>query len=252
MIFFTSAPLRSTARGSLRRSPGFALRSLPIAAAVVFGVAPLRAQVGYQPDKSPYEDLKTSQLLTFSFGRLGPGLDPAGVGPKASSLFSLQYDLPVGGPASTFVRYGFAPSTRTVFDPAKPAATRVVGTPNVTTHMIDLGLDVSLTGQKTWHRLLPSVTGGVGIVSDFANADTGAYKFGTKFSFNYGGVMRYVMRNGWVVRADLTNRVWQYQYPDKYFVKASDTTSVLTDTKLRSAWRSNWSTTIGVSMPIFR
>ncbi len=225
-----------------------------LSAALLLAVAPTRveAQVGHLPDKSPYEDVKPGQTLTLSAGRLGVKRDPAKVAPDAGMLFGLRYDLPIGGPAGFFVSYEFAPSQRRVLDPGKPAATRLVGTPNVTTHVVDLGLDVSLTGRKTWHRLMPSLTGGLGLVSDFGGLDTGAYKFGTKFTFAYGAAIKYLLRNGWTIRADATNHIWQYQYPDRYFVKASDTTSVLTDTKARSAWRGNWALSGGVSIPIFR
>jgi hypothetical protein len=99
---------------------------------------------------------------------------------------------------------------------------------------------------------MPSINVGAGIVSDFAKADTGAYKFGTKFSFNYGVSMRYLPRRGPQLRIDATNNFWKYQYPDRYFVKASDTTSILTDTRKREGWRGNWGLSAGVIFPIFR
>lgn len=228
---------------------------LPAAAAVLLllvSAAPAAAQVGYLPERSPYEDQKPGQSIMLSAGRIGVKRDPAKVAPEASPFLALRYELPIGGPAAMYVRYAFAPSERNLFDPARPRATRLVSTPSVTTHLVDLGLDLSLTGQKTWHRLMPSLLGGVGIVSDFASADTGAYRFGTKFSFAYGAAVRYVRRNGWSVRAEASNHIWQYQYPDKYFVVASDTTSILSDTRSRSAWRGNWALSAGISIPIFR
>ena len=38
----------------------------------------------------------------------------------------------------------------------------------------------------------------------------------------------------------------------RYFVKASDTTSVLTDTRNRSSWRGSRTVTVGVTLPLFR
>jgi len=229
-------------------------RTLAVAASFAALVAPavVRGQVGYMPNRSPYEDLVTEQSLSLSVGRLATNSDPANVRPKSSAFYSLLYTLPVGGPASLFVKYGIAPSKRNLFNPENPAKTRLLRTPSVTTHMINIGLDVSMTGQKTFHRFMPSLTGGIGLANDFAKADTGAYRFGTKFSFSYGAALKYFLRNGWALRADVSNNVWQYQYPDLYFVKTADTTSILTDTKSRSAWRSNWALTAGVSVPIFR
>ncbi len=229
-------------------------RLVPLAALLLQAgaVTSLQAQVGHLPSQSPYEDVKPSQLLSASVGWLSAKRDPANVAPDGSPFLGLRYDLPVGGPAALFVRYAFAPSQRNLVDPSKPRATRLVGTPSVTTHLADIGLDVALTGRKTWRHLIPSVNGAVGLVSDFAAADTGAYKFGTKFSFSYGATLRYMLRSGWSVRADVTNQIWQYQYPDRYFVLTSDTTSVLTDTRSRSAWRGNWALSAGLSMPLFR
>lgn len=210
------------------------------------------AQVGHRPDKSPYEDFKIGQTLTIMGGWLAMQRDPAKVAPDASWLAALRYDIGVGGPASLFVRYTGSPSQRQVLVPTNPRPSRVLEAPSVTTHLLDGGLDIALTGKKTWRRLLPSVNGGVGIVSDFASADTGGYRFGTKFSFSYGFSMRYITRGGPQLRVDLTNFIWQYQYPDRYFVLASDTTAILSDTRNRSAWRGNWGLSAGVSIPIFR
>lgn len=236
------------ASGALRASAA----ALLLGALAIPHPTPLSAQVGHLPNRSPYEDIKIGQTLTPMAGRLIMGRDPAGVAPKSSALGAVRWDIGVGGPASLFMRYVAAPSTRQVLNPTEPKAKRVFATPNVTTHLLDAGLDIALTGRKTWHRLLPSLNGGVGIVSDFAKADTGAYRFGTNFSFSYGFSLRYLARRGPQLRIDLTNFIWQYQYPDRYFVKASDTTSILTDTRNRSAWKGNWGMSAGVALPIFR
>lgn len=210
------------------------------------------AQIGHLPEKSPYQDHKIGQTLTVMGGWLAVKGDLARVAPKESWLAGLRYDIGVGGPASLFARYMASPSQRNLLAPSNPRATRIIGTPGVTTHLFDAGLDMSLTGRKTWRQLMPSANVGVGLVSDFAAADTGAYQFGTKFSFNYGFSLRYLPRRGPQIRIDATSHLWQYQYPDRYFVVASDTTSILTDTRNREAWRGNWSLSAGVIFPIFR
>jgi hypothetical protein len=210
------------------------------------------AQVGHLPAQSPYEDVKIGQTVTVMGGWLAVKRDLADVAPKPNWFAGLRYDIGVGGPASLFARYVASPSERNVLVPTNPRTTRILGTPGTTTHLLDAGLDLSMTGRKTWHRLMPSVNLGAGLVSDFAKADTGAYRFGTKFSFSYGLSLRYLPRRGPQLRLDATNFFWQYQYPDRYFVKASDTTSVLTDTRKREGWRANWGLSAGVMFPIFR
>lgn len=241
---------------SSRRSPR--TRRLAVGAiAIAIGAQGLvasaaRAQVGHLPQRSPYQDLEMGQNLSVSGGWLFVKRDPANVAPDPGLFGALRYDIAVGGPASMYLRYTFAPSTRRLLVPANPAPTRVLSTPNVTTQVVDAGIDIALTGRKTWRRLSPSLVGGVGVVSDFAQADTGAYRFGTKFAFTYGGALRFYPGSGLSFRMDITNYTWQYQYPDRYFVQASDSTSVLRDTRARSAYRGNWAVSAGVSIPLFR
>jgi hypothetical protein len=228
-------------------------------AAVVFATAVItlrpvvtHAQVGHLPDRSPYEDFKIGQSLSVLGGWLAVRRDLADVAPTAAWNTGLRYEIGVGGPASLFARYVASPSERRVLAPNNPKATRQLATPGVTTHLMDAGLDISLTGRKTWRHLMPSVSSGVGLVSDFAEADTGGYRFGTKFALNYGFSVRYLPKRGPQFRIDATNFLWQYQYPDRYFVRAADTTSILTDTRNRDAWRANWSLSAGVIVPLFR
>ena len=214
--------------------------------------AVVAAQVGHLPANSPFEDVKLGQNLSIMGGWMAMKRDPADVAPTSSLAAALRYDIAIGGPASLYVRYLVAPSERKLLQPTNPLATRVIGTPGVTTHQLDGGLDLALTGKKTWHRLIPSLNGGAGVVTDFTAADTGSYRFGAKFSFSYGLGLRYLPRKGPMIRVDLTNFMWQYDYPDRSFVKASDTTSVLTDTRNRSAWRGSHTVTVGVTLPLFR
>ncbi len=213
---------------------------------------PARAQVGHLPSKSPYEDVTPGQELTVFSGYFNSQIGAAGVLAKPSIFGGVRYDLPVGGPAVLTTRYSLIPSERTVVDPTKPRRTRVLGTENARTHMVDVGLTVLLTGQKTWHRLIPSVSVGTGLASDFAKADTGGYSFGTKFAFTGGASLRYMLRNNWSVRMDATNYLWRNAYPDAYYAVASDTTAVLRSDVSKKSWGGTWAWSLGVAIPIFR
>ena len=246
---FLSSVSNARARRSVAR---FGVVAIRLVAASLVMPAVLAAQVGHLPANSPFEDVKFGQNLSIMGGWMAMTRDPADVAPLSSLAAALRYDIGIGGPASLYARYVVAPSERKLLQPTNPLAKRVISTPGVTTHQLDAGLDLALTGKKTWHRLIPSLNGGVGVVTDFAAADTGAYRFGTKFSFSYGLSLRYLPRKGPMIRVDLTNFMWQYEYPDRYFVKASDTTSVLTDTRNRSSWRGSRTVTVGVTLPLFR
>lgn len=210
------------------------------------------AQVGHLPNKSPYEDVKVGQDFTFLFGYFNSDVGPAGVLPKASPFGGIRYDLPIGGPGYLTARYILVPSQRDFLLPSKPRRTRVLGSTDTKTHVADVGFTVALTGRKTWHRLLPALSVGTGIASDFAKADTGGYSFGTKFGFTGGGSVRYQLRNGMSIRAEATNYFWRNSYPDSYFAAASDTTRVLTDPRKKKSWDGTWAWSLGLVLPIFR
>ncbi len=228
------------------------------AATVVLALAgaasqPLSAQlVGSEPTRSPFRDLETSQQLTLSAGWFDATRDAARVGPRPAAMFSLRHDIHLAGPAWLTSRYAMVRSERRLIDPGFPAAQRFVRDLPVTHHLADVGLTMALTGRKSWRHVVPTFGTGIGLTSDFTGADLGSYRFGTKFAFTLGPGVRVVLPSGYSLRLDVTNHVYQFQYPSTYFSRASDSTSVLTDTRQRSSWRSNWGFTSGISVPLFR
>lgn len=247
---------------SLHRLPSFLTRASSARArvcAVLLGTTlaasatVLPAQlVGSDPSRSPFRDLVTSQQLTLSVGMLKSANDAANVGPDAAPFFELRHDVHLAGPAWMTTRYGIMRSERRVIDPGLPAGERYQGQQSVTQHIADLGITLALTGQKSWHHVVPTLGGGIGMTSDFSGLDIGGYKFGSKFAFTFGPGVRIALPGGFSLRADATNHVYQFQYPSTFFAAASDSTKVLTDIKQRSGWLSNWSFTTGLSIPIFR
>jgi hypothetical protein len=106
---------------------------------------------------------------------------------------------------------------------------------------------MSLTGARSWHKLVPEVKAGVGFMSDFKSADVGDFKYGTRFALTWGAALRYVPGGRYQLRADFSNRLTSIRYPDLYFrPPASGLTPILTG-KDQSVWRNNPSFTIGIS-----
>jgi hypothetical protein len=130
----------------------------------------LQAQlVGSEPSRSPFRDLEKTQQLTFSLGWFDATTDAAGVGPKPAPVFSLRHDLNIGGPAWLTTRYSAVRTERRVIDPGLPLVDREQGLQSVTHHVADIGLTIALTGRKTWHQLVPTLGGGLGVTSDFGS-----------------------------------------------------------------------------------
>jgi hypothetical protein len=221
--------------------------------AILFGVVallaagPAAAQVGHDPADSPYRDLEHKQEITWLAGYMKARHDPAGVAPRSAAVTGLRYEINLVGPLGLSADLTRSSSERTKLDPAKPLATRTVGTESTPVYAGDIALALDLTGRKSWNHLVPQIRGGLGVVSSSAKDDSSGYAFGTPFAFTFGGGLKFVPGGRLQLRADLTDRVFKLSYPDSYYRKASDNTSVLSDATPRSFYTHHTSLTVGVS-----
>lgn len=215
--------------------------------------APAAAQVGHLPSESPYRDLPWKQALTFFGGGFDTGRDPAGVGPQPGWLAGAKYDIRIGGPIELYARVATAPSSRRLLNPNLPAATRHIGDQKNELFVGDLGLEWNLTGQKSWHRIVPVINGGVGMVSDFHGfPDAGGYRFGSKFMFTWGAGVRYHTDGRWEPRFDFSNYVWQLQYPATYAATLGDGSPGIVSSTKKGTWMGNHLFSLGLSYQLFR
>lgn len=224
------------------------------AAALVVLPAAAHAQVGSLPAQSPFKDIEYRQELTPYAGWFLPGTDPAKVAPRGGPAIGLRYDARIGGPASFTARLTSVFSERRVLDPTKPVATRDLGARKQGLYLADVGLTINLTGQKSWHALVPYTGVGAGIASDFKGVDAGGYKFGTTFAFNFGTGVRWLPTERVQLRADMTDWLYQIQYPNQYYVPTTTNGSdaVLPRSQATSVWKHNLGVTLGVSYLFFR
>jgi hypothetical protein len=225
------------------------------ALAAVAAAAPGAAsQVGHTPEESPYADLVYRHEVTTFTGYLNTRRDPAGVAPRSGPLAGVRYALYLGGPAHLTARVAYARSERTVLDPLEPAVSRVVlPAANVRLLLGDVGVAMSLTGFKSWNRLVPEVNAGLGFVSDFrTQGDVGGFSFGTRFALTLGAGVRYVPSGRFQLRVDVTDNLYRIAYPDLYYRTASDRTAILEPDQEKSLWTHNPSITLGVSYLFWR
>jgi hypothetical protein len=214
---------------------------------------PALAQVGHEPDRSPYVDLDYSQELTPLFGYMRARHDPAGIAPQSAPMVGLRYEITLAGPLAFSSDLTQSFSQRTVLDPARPAATRTRGTSSAGVTALDIALAMNLTGQKSWHDLVPQVRGGLGLVHSSAQDDSSGFAFGTPFAFSIGGGLKFVPGGGRVqVRADVTDRIFKLSYPSTYYRLASDNTAVLPATTASNFYTHHTALTVGVSYRLAR
>jgi len=221
--------------------------------AFLFGVValiaalPAAAQVGHDPASSPYRDLEHKQELTWLFGYVRARHDPAGVAPRSALTTGVRYELNLVGPLALSADVTRTFSERNVIDPAKPRATRDLGTEGAAVWAADVALALDLTGRKSWHHLVPQLRGGLGAMSSGAKDESSGFSFGTPFAFTFGGGLKFVPGGRLQLRMDVTDRVFKLSYPDSYYRNASDNTSVLDPTTPRSFYTHHTGLTVGVS-----
>ncbi len=232
--------------------------AISLATALVLS-APLAAQditvVGHRPPASPFRDVKPSQHITVLGGYFDAQQDEIGATPRGGALIGLRYDIPVSGPAEFFARAQRVSSHRMAFDAALPAATRSLGDQSVALYIADLGFALNLTGQKSWHGVIPVIAVGLGVASASQPSTGGKdpYKFGTQFAITADAGLRIVPGNSYEIRLMVGNTLYQNHYPSAYFTApAGGTDPLLGSGTARSGYRSNLSYTAGLAVPLFR
>jgi hypothetical protein len=210
---------------------------------------PASAQVGHDPESSPFRDLDYKQELTLLGGWVKAQHDPAGVAPQSAPMIGARYELNLAGPLSLSSDFTTTFSNRDVIDPSKPAAQRIPRNESATVFSADVALAMNLTGRKSWHHLVPQVRGGLGVLRSSAADDSSGFHFGTPFAFTLGGGLKLVPGHGGrlQVRADLTDRIFKLSYPDAYYRLASDKTAVLDPSTAKSFYTHHAAFTLGVS-----
>ena len=223
-----------------------------IASIVILAPAAAHAQVGHLPQDSPFRDVPYRHELTTYSGWYTGAEGSVGVGPQASPIAGLSYDIRIGGPAFFSAHGAYAFSQRNVIDPLNPPETRSLGTKDVGLLMFDAGLTLNLTGQKSWHGLVPFTRFGAGIVMNTGGqADPAGFTIGTPFAFVFGGGVRWTSGGRWQLRLDATDHLFQLSYPSTYrsIPEGGGLPVLLGDSE---EWTNNGVFTIGISYVISR
>ena len=215
--------------------------------------APAVAQVGYPPARSPFIDLEYRQELTGFVGAFRPSLDRARVAPRGGPLAGLRYEVRIGGPAQFVYRLARVWSERTPADPTKVVADRYLAAREQAIYLTDAGISLNLTGQKSFHRLVPVLHGGLGIATDAGTkADAGGFRFGTAFAFSFGAGVRFTPGGRLQLRADVSDWLYQIKYPPSYYTPGPDGETVVPSRQADAFWKHNGTFTIGGSYMFWR
>src|SRR5256885_5151953 len=138
------------------------------------------AQVGHEPAHSPYHDVRRGGVLVFTFGYLGGSRGSVGVGPAEGKTGGIRYEVPFGAVGAS-LGLAYARMNRFVVDPFTDTTSRKSGPSTNDVVLLDAGLQLILTGRKTWRGFAPYVGGVLGVaIGGTAPRDTSGDKIGTE------------------------------------------------------------------------
>ena len=209
----TEAPRQQGARAR-------ALRLLCLSVPLCLGasVPRLSAQVGHDPQQSPFQDITTKATLTPFISEFFGNKAHAGVGAQSGLAVGARFAVNLSGPLSLWVTGSYINSQRNVVDPSKSAATRVSGP--IPYHLVsaDLGVSLNLTGLKTWHGLAPYIGASFGIVAPTTTVtDPGGFTANANITFvpTIGTHVRFSRTVSLTIEA--RDYLMRYEWPLQYF-----------------------------------
>jgi hypothetical protein len=180
-------------------------------------VRPSVAQVGHDPARSPYRDVRRGGVALVTAGYFGGSRGSVGVGISDGPTGGLRYERWLGGAIGVSLGVAYAQTTRFVVDPSKPAPTRTTGPHNTDVVLADIGLQLVLTGQKTWRGFAPYLGGAVGMAFGGSSPpDPSGYTFGSKVTIAPEAGIRWYPARRVSVRSDFRLVLWRLQYPLSY------------------------------------
>ena len=189
----------------------------------------LAAQVGHDPGTSPYHDLRRGAMVRLVGGYFGGERGKVPVGASHGWTGGLRFEYQASNVIIFTTGIAYA-RTDAFYVTARESPPDTVGPVNSALVLADAGLQISLTGGKTFHGLQPYIGGTVGLAfgSKIA-ADTSGYDFGTKVTAGpEAGIRWYPGRR---VSFELGGRIVYYrlQYPSIFRVALLPSNASLTE-----------------------
>ena len=166
------------------------------------------AQVGHDPNASPYRSLRYGQFVGFNAGYFNGSGGELGLAPHKGMTGGLRYDFLGAGTITVGLSASYGSLDRFIVDPTKPVETALTGPVRQSIIFTEGIVQFNLTGGKTWHGIAPFVSGGVGLV--FAGStpeDQSDFKFRTKLAVTPGIGARVFLSDRLFLRLEATSPV---------------------------------------------
>ncbi|HLG05013.1 MAG TPA: hypothetical protein VI383_02605 [Gemmatimonadales bacterium] len=174
----------------------------------------LAAQVGHDPSRSPYRTLRHGQFFGATGGLFRGDGGQLGVAPHHGWSGGIRYDLFTNGTVTLGFATSLARLERVIIDPNLPIAFAAVDTVEQGAFFGETIIQFNITGGKTWNRLAPFVSAGLGVVVAGATpADESGFSFRAKMTVAPGVGTRIYLSERLFLRLEARSVFWQVTYP---------------------------------------
>ena len=193
---------------------------------------PLSAQVGHDPASSTFHDIPLLAGPVFFAGKLTNDRGRAGAGVSNALAIGARYEIPAGRSLLLLFSASYLMGDRFIIDPTADSTSpqRRTGPYDANLLLTDFGIQLRLTGGKSWRGIAPYVGGGIGLVFDASSPGdtTGSqYKFGTKLTLHGATGVRWYPSRRLSVVADVRGQMWRLRYPTSFKTPAADGSRVI-------------------------
>lgn len=176
----------------------------------------LSAQIGHDPNHSPYRDIRPGATVRLLTGYFSGTRGRVPVGPSYGPTAGVRLEYTVGSLLSLTAGAAYAQTDAFFFDPFD-SMPKAKGPINSDLILVDLGLQASLTGAKTYHGFQPYVGGMIGLVfGSHIGSDTSGYVFGSKFTYGPEAGIRWYPARRLSVEAGGRLTIYKLSYPFSY------------------------------------
>jgi len=215
-------------------------------ALVLLSIVPsfhLSAQVGHDPAHSPYRDILLHPGPVVFVGHLGADRGVAGAGTSNALTFGARYEIPAGKTLHFQFTGAYLHGDRFIINPGADSASPARKTGPFTSDLalVEVGMQLRLTGGKTWRGFAPYVGTGLGLIFDVNSpGDTtgSGYQFGTKLTLALATGVRWYPARHLMINADVRAQLWRLKYPISFHdaTQASDGSRVIPLTQPLNDW----------------
>lgn len=177
----------------------------------------LSAQVGNDPSHSPYHDILRGNGWTVLGGHVYGNGGPLRLSPNGGASLGVRYDVRFSRLLQGFVGLSRLALQREILNPDDSIVHRYSGPVDQNIWTPEFGLQMNLSGAKTWHGVAPFVSMAIGAaVGKDLPSDTTGFVFGTKILFAPAAGLRYYVGERLHIRLEGQMLYWKMKYPSTW------------------------------------